>query len=213
MIRRFPHRWVPVLALIAVAAACDDSPTEPALAVAPVTMEAVGDAVQLTAQNAGDALPRWESLNPAVVEVTPAGMAVAKGAGTATVVARLGSRTAEGTVTVMAPVDLEVSDLEVVTDPNGTGMEMRLRNTGGRGYYRLEYWKAAGPGETEHRRIQFDGTDREAPVGLDITFQNFVADENADWVVALSREPQSLEYRRTGCVRLDGGTPCPLPQP
>lgn len=212
MSHRRTLRWMPALALLALAAACE-SPTEPlSLFVPAVTLEAVGDAAQLVAGNAEESLPHWESLDPAVVTVTPAGMAVAVAEGTATVRAKLGSRTAEGTVTVLPPVTVVLTDLAVVTAPDGaTGMGMRVRNEGGRGYFRLEYWRQKTGDETVHKRILHYLTDSEAPVGLDIGHQSFLGAETADWVVAYSREPMSTHYVMTGCVRLDGGTPCPMP--
>lgn len=211
MTLRTPSSWPPLL-MIAVAAAACDSPTEPALGVPPVTLEAVGDAVQLEADGAGDDLPRWESLDPDIVTVTPAGMAVAVAEGTATVRARLGSRTAEGQVTVMPPVEVVISDLHVVTEGDLEGMSMRLANMGGRGFYRLEFWGERSDGEVEHRIIQRSGIpDYPAEVGLDVVYQNLALPEIADWVIVYSREPLSLGYELTGCVRLDGGSPCPLP--
>lgn len=204
-------RAAPTLLLAAAALACD-SPAEVQLGFAPVTLEAVGDVVQLEANVKGsDHLPRWESLNPEVVTVTEAGMAVAVRQGTATVTARIGSKIVEGTVTVLEPVHVEVTNLQVVEDGFGQpGMRMRLKNLGGRGYFRLEFWKQrAGPGE-EHQRVLYWGTDGEAPVGLDIEHSSFILDEPADWVVAYSREPQSLTHTSSSCVRLDGGLPCPM---
>ena len=204
-------RWTPALALLALAAC--DSPTEPLpLFIPAVTLEAVGDAAQLVAGNAGESLPRWESLDPAIVTVTPAGMAVAIAEGTATVRARLGSRTSEGTVTVLPPVSVVLADLAPVTAPDGaTGLGMRIRNEGGRGYFRLEYWREKTGDETEHQRVLHYLTDSEAPVGMDVGHQSFLPTGTADWVVAYSREPMATHYVMTGCVRLDGGAPCPMP--
>lgn len=205
------YRWMPALALVIALGACDD-PTDPIpLYVPTVTLEAVGDAAQLTATNAGDDLPHWESLDPSVVTVTPAGMAVAVSAGTATVRATLGSRTAEGTITVLPPVDVIVYDLEVVTEAGQTGMGMRVKNEGGRGYFRMEFWREKTGAETEHKRIIHYLTDLEASVGMDISHQNFLSDETADWVIVYSREPMATHYTLTSCVRLDGATPCPMP--
>jgi hypothetical protein len=201
-----------VLALAVVAAACD-SVTELPLHVPPVTLEAVGDAAQLVASGTDGALPFWESLDSPVVTVTPAGMAVAVAPGSARVRARLGSRTAEGTITVLPPVAVTISNFRVVTNGNGefSGMAMQLKNEGGRGYYRLQFWKERAEGETEHRIILNFTTDSEAPVGLDIQAGYHLTDEPADWVMAFSREPSSVGYTRTACVRLDAGTPCPMP--
>jgi hypothetical protein len=203
---------VAVLALAVVAAACD-SITELPLHVPAVTLEAVGDAAQLVASGADGALPFWESLDTAVVTVTPAGMAVAVASGSAQVRARLGSRTAEGTVTVLPPVAVTISSFRVLTNSNGeyNGMAMQLKNEGGRGYYRLQFWKERAEGETEHRMILNFTTDSEAPVGMDVQAGYHLTAEPADWVTAFSREPNSLSYTRTACVRLDGGTPCPMP--
>jgi hypothetical protein len=201
-----------VLVLGVLAAACD-SVTEPPLHVPAVTLEAVGDVAQLLASGADGALPSWESLDPTVVTVTQAGMAVAVASGSARVRARLGSRTAEGTVTVLPPVAVTISDFRVVTNGNGeyAGMAMQLKNEGGRGYYRLQFWKERAEGETEHRLILNFITDSEAPVGMDIQSAVNLTAEPADWVMAYSREPSSLGYTRTACVRMDGGTPCPMP--
>lgn len=95
-------RIVPALLLIA-AVGCDESPTgtgpEPRISVTDVTLEAVGDAAQLEAvvENSDEA-PAWESLQPGVVTVSESGQAVAVAAGTATVRARIGTASGEGTI-------------------------------------------------------------------------------------------------------------------
>lgn len=209
-------RIVPALLLIA-AVGCDESPTgtgpEPRISVADVTLEAVGDAAQLEAvvENSDEA-PAWESLQPGVVAVSESGQAVAVGAGTATVRARIGATSGEGTVTVMPPVDIRLSELDTVTDPSGLkGMAMRVQNLGGRGYYRLEFWRYTFDGR--HERVLYYNSDAEAPVGMDIMHYNYLLDEPADWVLALSREPLALEAVRTSCVRLDGAAECPSDLP
>lgn len=212
MIRRMAMAPALLPLLVGLAAACE-SPTELPLVVPTSTLEAVGDAMQLTAHNADGGLPLWESLDTTVVTVTPAGMAVAVAPGTAAVRARLGSRTAEGTVVVMEPVEILISDLDVVVDSLGQflGMKMRLKNAGGRGFFRVDYWRERGQGEAEHTRVLHMTTDLEALVGMDVQSSNYLMSDPADWVVAYSREPNSLGYVMTSCVRLDGGTPCPMP--
>jgi hypothetical protein len=203
---------VVVLGLAVLAAGCD-SVTEVPLHVPAVSLEAVGDAAQLVASGTDGALPFWESLDTTIVAVTPAGMAVAVAPGSATVRARLGSRTAQGVVTVLPPVAVTISNFRVATTPGGeyNGMAMQLRNEGGRGYYRLQFFKERAEGETEHRMILNFTTDSEAPVGMDIQATVNLTPEVADWVVAYSREPRSVGYTRTGCMRMDGGAPCPIP--
>lgn len=91
---------------------------------------------------------------------------------------------------------------------------MRLRNAGGRGYYRLELWKLDPDGSK--RRIVWYVDESEAGPGLDIVHENFLGEEIADWVVAYSREPLASVPVRTSCVRMDGlAEPCPsdLPDP
>ena len=207
--------WTVSAALLAACEGATD-PRVPDLRVPRVTLEARGDTVSLAALSDGVvAVSEWESLDPSVVTVTRGGLARAVAAGTAQVRASFGGAEAMGTVTVLPPVDIRVSELAVVTDPGGKlGMGMRIRNEGGRGYYRLEFWKHHPPGT--RRRILFYGTDTEAPAGMDIVHRNFLGDELADWVVAYSREPLAQEPQRTSCVRLDGqGEPCPsdLPDP
>ena len=206
------------IVLAAMLAACEGTtePVVPELRVPDLMLEARGDTASLTALSDGaTATAEWESLDPSIVTVTPGGLATAVSVGTARVQASFGSAADTGTVTVLPPVDIRVSELSVVTDAGGErGMEMRIRNEGGRGYYRLEFWKH-DPGGSK-RRILAYGTDTEARPGLDIVHRNFLGDELADWVVAFSREPLSQEPLRTGCARLDGeAEPCPsdLPDP
>ena len=206
------------MVLAGLLAACDGAtdPHLPDLRVPNVTLEARGDTTWLTAFSDGVmAVSEWESLDPAIVTVTQGGLASAVAAGTAQVRASFGGAVATGTVTVLPPVDIRVSELAVVTDSGGEqGMGMRIRNEGGRGYYRLEFWKHDPHGTK--RRILFYGTDTEAPPGLDLVHKNFLGDELADWVVAYSREPLAQEPLRTSCTRLDGkAEPCPsdLPDP
>jgi hypothetical protein len=211
MTERFTTRWTPAVALFALAAACDDSPTDLPITVQPATIEAVGDAVQLIAAGSGGALPYWESLDTTIVTVTPAGMAVGVRSGTATVRARLGSRTDEGTVTVLPPIDVQLSNVRTVTDDAGhTGLSMQVTNAGGRGYYRIEMWKAAGEGETEHRRISWQANDNEAGAGMSFGVTHWDLSDIPDWVLVYSREPRVLQLDITDCVRLDGGSPCPM---
>lgn len=207
---RVASRIAFALLVPALAVACDSSTgPEPQLHVPDLTLEAVGDAGQLVARLDGEAVAaRWESLTPTIVTATEAGVATAVAAGTATVRARVGSHAADGTVTVLPAVNVQLSDLALVTDPSGNeGMRMRLRNLGGRGYYRLEFWRFAQDGS--HQRVLYFGSDAEAPVGLDITYDNYLLDEPADWVLALSREPLSMAAVQTSCVRLDGQAECP----
>lgn len=49
-----------------------------------------------------------------------------------------------------------------------------------------------------------------APVGMDVS-SSTVGFAQPDWVILYSREPNSTQYRQTACVRVDGGTPCPMP--
>jgi hypothetical protein len=207
---------IPVLTLVTLAtlAGCESPTDPPLLHVQAQTLEAVGDAIQLVASGTQGELPFWESLDTAVVSVTPAGMARARTPGTARVRARLGSRTADGTVLVMDPVDVRISDLRILTNAAGeyAGMAMQVRNVGGRGYYRLQFWRERAEGEADHRSVLSFSTDTEAPVGMDYqTSTGGVPAEPADWVVAYSRAPNDVGFVRTACVRLDGGQPCPMP--
>jgi hypothetical protein len=212
MTRRFAARWTPALPLFALAAACESPADLSPITVEPVTIEAVGDAVQLVALGAEGALPYWESLDTTIVTVTPAGMAVAVRPGTATVRARLGSRSDEGIVTVLPPVDVRLSNVQVVTDEQGqTGLSMQVTNHGGRGYYRIEMWKAAIEGETEHRPISWQANDSEAGVGMTFGVTYWDLSDTPDWVLVYAREPLALQFDMTACVRLDGGSPCPMP--
>ncbi len=212
MSTRFRLPTLSALALVLVAAACE-SPTDPiTVRVKNATLEAVGDARQLEATVANsDRLPEWESLNPEIVTVTRAGMAVAVAPGTARVRAKVGSVVSEGNVTVMPRVEVQLTSLTLVTEPSGQpGTRMQLRNVGGRGFFRLEYWQARESAGGEHRRVASWMNDFEAPAGMDVSF-NTAGIAVPDWVVIYSREPNSTEYRLTGCLRMDGGTPCPMP--
>lgn len=213
--RNIRKSWV---ALAALLVACDGGtePLVPRLRVTDTVIEARGDTASLTALSDGVvAVAEWESLDPGIVTVTGAGLATAMAPGTARVRATFGAAEDTGTVTVLPPAEIVLSDLAVVTDPGGQqGMSMRIRNAGGRGYYRLEFWKYDAQGAKQ--RVLYYSTDVEAPAGLDIQHQTFVADALADWVLAYSREPLADELTRTSCARLDGeAEPCPsdLPDP
>ena len=215
MSKKVQIRRAAMAGLLAVAVAGCDTGTEPdiELYVSSLTLEAVGDEAQLQATVTDGSGPvRWTSLAPAVVTVTQDGLAKAVATGTATVRATIGSRMAEGTVTVLPPVSIALSELAWITDARGDrAMSVRIRNTGGRGHYRLEYWKTDPTGR--HERILADGSEIDAPVGLNMVHRTFLLEEPADWVVAWSREPESLEAVRTGCARLDGGDVCPSDLP
>jgi hypothetical protein len=207
--------WIVLAALLT---SCEGAtePRVPDLRVTDVTLEARGDTVSLVALADGVvAAAEWESLDPSVVTVTHGGLAAAVASGTARVRASFGGAVGIGTVTVLPPVAISVSELAVVTDPGGEqGMRMRIRNQGGRGYYRLEFWKLDRGGSK--RRILSYAQDAEAAPGLDIVYTNYLAGELADWVLAFSREPLADAPVRTSCARLDGlAEPCPsdLPEP
>lgn len=206
---------LPLLAAALLIAAGCDSPTDPVRLVIPtVTLEAAGDSKQLEASVFGsDALPEWESLTPELVTVTRAGMVTAIAAGEARVRARIGSHTAEGTVTVLPPVSVEIlTATRQVLASGDTSVSVNVRNTGGRGFFRIEYWRERESGEDLHQPVLRPMIDDAAPVGLQFTAGNTLPGmSGVDWVVIYSREPHSLTYRTTGCVRLDGGSPCPAP--
>jgi hypothetical protein len=213
-----PHRITGAAALLlALAAGACDSATEPqplGILVPSLTLEAVGDAAQLEATVAGsDLLPIWESLDPAVATVTRAGMVTAVSAGTARVRARIGSSAAEGTVTVLPPVSVAITAATRTQEPSGNIMvSLNLKNEGGRGYYRLEYLRlGTGPDGGPESVLRYL-TDDQATVGMQIFHNtNLPGAASADVVVAYSREPKSLQYVRTGCIRIDGAAGCPLP--
>lgn len=207
--------WVLVAAFLA---ACEGGtePHVPELRVPDVTLEARGDTARLTALSDGESsAAEWESLDPSIVTVTADGLATAVGAGTAEVRATVDGVVETGTVLVMPPIEIRVTELAVVTDPSGReGMSMRIQNLGGRGYYRIELWKHDPDGSK--RRILRHTSEMEAEPGLDIEHRSFLSDEAADWVLAYSREPLADEAVRTSCTRLDGEpAPCPsdLPDP
>lgn len=207
-----------VWALFVAALAACDSGTGPQLAelqVGDTIIAARGDTVRLSVWADGALVDaEWRSLSPSVVTVTAQGLATAMGKGAARVRASVGRVESEGTVTVLPPVDIRLSELAVVTDPGGaTGVGMRIRNLGGRGFYTLELWKLE-PDGTKRRILRYT-TETPAEAGLDVRHNNYLSGETPDWVVAYSREPMADEPVRTACVRLDGAAGCPsdLPDP
>jgi hypothetical protein len=211
--KRVRKEWI---ALAALLAACEGAtePRVPELRVTDSTLGARGDTASLTARVHGmPASAEWESLDPSVVMVTEGGLATAVAAGTARVRASFGGAVDTGTVTVLPPVAIRVSELAGVTDPGGEqGMRMRIRNEGGRGYYRLEFWKHDPDGSK--RRILTYAHDVEAAPGLDIVYGNYLAGREVGWVLAYSREPLAEQPVRTSCARLDGlAEPCPSDLP
>jgi len=200
--------------LLGLATACD-SPTganPQLLSVADLTIEAVGDSHQLAAtQRDSSRLPTWESLDPTIASVTRAGMITGVAAGTTRVRARLGSEMVQGTVTVLPPVSVEI--VGAVKDAPVNGHErvrLTLRNTGGRGFYRMHFYRAADAPGGEPRIIQQDITDLPVTVFSHEVFFHLDVAAPADWVVIYSREPNSMSFRRTGCARLDGEPGCPM---
>ena len=212
--RGIARGWV---VLAAVLAACDDGvgPRVPELRVPDAVLAARGDTIRLEVRGEG-ALEnvRWQSLNPAVVTVTEDGLATAVTGGNARVRASLEGAEAEGTVRVLPPVEIRVSEVALVTDPGGKpGVRMRIRNVGGRGFYTMELWKLEPDGTK--RRLISHGTETPAEPGLDIEYVGYLSAEAPDWVVMYSREPLAPEPVRTACVALDGAPGCPgdLPDP
>lgn len=207
--------WLLVAVLMAGCETATDPPV-PDLRVEDLVLEARGDTASLVAVSDGVlAVAEWESLDPSIVTVTASGLAAAVATGTARVQASVAGAVDTGIVRVLPPVHIRISELEVVTDPNGArGMGMRIRNEGGRGYYRLEFWKHGPDGRK--RRVLHYTTDSEAAPGMDIIHKNYLGEDLAEWVVAYSREPVAEEPVRTSCARLDGEVePCPsdLPDP
>jgi hypothetical protein len=202
---------LPAVPMLVLAAACDSSTGTVLVQVPSVTFEAVGDALQLEANVPGStALPEWESLDPHIVAVTRAGMAVAVAPGTARVVARVRSGSGEGTVTVLPHVSVDVVGLERLSLEDGLEqVRVDLKNLGGRGFYRLRIMRDPLEPGGEHTPIHNPWNDHAVSTGDSYWFQVTVS-APADWVVVYSRSPHSEEYRRTGCARFDGGD-CPLP--
>lgn len=189
-----------------------DSATEPSLlSVQGVTLEAVGDVKQLEANVRGtDRLPTWESLDPAIATVTRAGMVTAVSAGTAKVVARIGGETVQGNVVVLPPVNVEITRTETEALAQGERVTVHIRNHAGRGFYRMRFYRHSGtPGDAEI--VMQDLTDTAIAANQPEIFTGLELPTQADWVVIYSREPQSLSYRTTACVRLDGVEGCPSP--
>ena len=212
-------RRLPLLALslvLMIGSACDSS-TEPdpiRLAVADDTLEAVGDVKQMESTVTGtDELPEWVSLHPEIATITRAGTITAVAPGTATVRASVGGRTAEAEVTVLPLVDVQLESVTSTIDQSGTPeIILELRNAGGRGFYRVDMWKERASAGQDHQIVLRDFNDRPAPVEMDISFSTVhPAMDEVDWVVIYSRTPNSVDYRVTGCIRVDGGTPCPIP--
>jgi hypothetical protein len=195
-------------------AACD-YPTDPVRLIVPkMTLEATGDSKQLEATIFGsEALPEWESLTPELISVTRAGMVTALAAGEGRVRARIGASVAEGTVTILQPVSVEILSATRSTSPTGNPeITLRLRNTAGRGFYRIDYWQVRETPDGEHRPVLRQMTDTPAPVDMDISAGNGLPGmEQVDWVIVYSRAPDDLSFRTTGCLRMDGGSPCPIP--
>jgi hypothetical protein len=206
-------RTLPLVAAL-LAIGCD-SPTEPVRLVVPqLTIEAVGDSRQLEATIFGsDVLPEWESLSPELVSVTRAGMVTALASGEARVRARVGTSVAEGKVTVLPAAVVAITSAERQTSSSGAAeIRLRLQNSGGRGFYRVEYWQQRQSAGGDHQPVLRFGTDTEAPVGMNIiSTSSLPGMERVDWLVVYTRNPQDIAYRTTACVRMDGGSPCPIP--
>lgn len=201
--------YLAVLLLLFVA--CESPTDQKLMGVQAVILEAVGDSKQLEASVSGtDALPAWESLNPGVVTVTRAGMVTAVGAGTATVRATLGSETAHGQVTVLPPVNVEItSATRVPGNPGWDDVTLRIRNTGGRGYYRTRFYRAASTPGGQPEIVSQMLTDIAIAAGQPELSAMTQIPASAEWAVIYSRDPHSMEYRTTACARLDGAAGCP----
>jgi len=203
----------PLLAAFSVllAGACD-SPSEAITIYVPsATLEAVGDSRQMEATVRGsDRLPEWTISDPAVATVTRAGMVTAVAAGTAQLTARVSGIERSATVTVLPPVNVEAYNLRMGTNPQGRPeLALRLRNQAGRGYYRMSVWKAPATEGGQPVRVVGWETDSPAPAGFDIS-TSVILENGADWIMVHAREPNSLGYTRTSCVRVDGQPGCPM---
>jgi hypothetical protein len=204
---RMQYLLLPLLLL----AACD-SATEPRLlSVTGVILEAIGDSKQMEANVKGtDRLPTWESLHPEIATITRAGMVTAVSPGTAKVVARIGSETVEGNVVVLPPVNVEI--VGAATEPEGDGWErvtLQIRNVGGRGFYRMRFYRESATPGGEPQIIAQWLTDQAMAANQPQISSSMQVPSPAHWVVIYSREPNSVDYRTTACVRLDGPEACP----
>jgi hypothetical protein len=207
---RLPVGALPLVLLATGLGGCSDDQLPPALYVPNYTIEAVGDAIQLEATLGGTHhLAEWESLSPQVASVTRAGMAVGMAPGEAAVRARVGSATREAKVTVLPAVNVGITSASRFTEGAQERARVQLKNTGGRGYYRLQLWRDASEPAGLPSVVSNPLNEHAAPVGMDIssTHDLFLP---ADFAVVYSREPVSLGYVRTACVRFDGGA-CTLP--
>jgi hypothetical protein len=197
------------------AAACDDAtgPDTP-LVVTAATIEAVGDTVVMTAVG-NPAGVVWSSLDPDIVTITSSGIATGKAAGTGRVQAKAGSRVATAAITVLPAAEVQIWHAALTVDgAEQEKMTLRLRNMGGRGYYRLEVYRWGSNGEPVP--VLIDVTDLPTTVGMDVQFTAWLtvpagAVHAGDWVVVRSREGSLGTLRPTSCVLLHGEGQCVIP--
>jgi hypothetical protein len=218
MIRtHFPIRALVAAGALFFAAACESDPGEPAwvtLLPGSFTLEAIGDSLRIGTTTSRTSAPlAWETSNPAVVTVNSSGVATATGPGTATVTARVQGAHASSTVTVLPLTNVEVVNPRYETNLAGSpGFRIDLRNTGGRGFFRLEFWKFSDTPGGEPRRVLNEVGMRDVAVGMNSsTWYDSFREGSVDWVVVYSRDPVSTQERRTSCVRVVGQAGCPLP--
>jgi hypothetical protein len=167
------------------------------------TLDAVGDTKQLFVSATGPSGDRvtWQSSDATTVEVSSSGRITARKGGDANVTARAGYLSATARITVRPPAAVVVSTASrTQLDASTYRVTAALRNTGGRGVYRIEFYsRAAGvvnpPATLTASTEPVSGT---ATYGESLSWAVAVPPNNTvEWFIVLTREPNTATYRET----------------
>ena len=205
---RCRHCLLYAAAWVALACTDNEAPSAPpagSLTLTPVidTLDAVGDTGQLVASVTGGSAGAvtWQSSDPATVEVSASGTVTARKAGTADVTARSGSVSAAARVTVRPPVAVVAASASRTQVFASTyRVTAALRNTGGRGAYRVEvYYRAVNlANRPAVLALSTDPVPVTAHYSASVSWEVRVApDSDVDWFVVFSRGPNDAAYRET----------------
>lgn len=208
--------WV---GFVGACSADSETPNEPvvrvpaSVSIAPetVTLDRVGASQQLTAtviDQLGDPIQAsiaWSSSNTSVASVAQTGMVTAVATGTTFVTANASGVTASRRVDVSLPVSLPISVAilsasQVAVDIAVNRVTVSLRNNGGSGFYRLEFWAIPNVANGPNRLLATT-----EPIDVTAGYQETLSwhvpvgsvQGKVYWILALSRPSGSGQYVQT----------------
>jgi predicted small lipoprotein YifL len=92
-------------------------------------------------------------------------------------------------------------------------IELSLQNTGGPGFFKVEFWGLRTSPTGSHRLFATtEAVEVQASYRENVVYNIPVSSApDTDWVIVYSRNPGTAVYRQTDCHRFNGNSTCPEP--